>query len=592
MQKRIPKATIQDILSRTDIVELIQSRVAIVKKGQNYSSRCPFHEEKTPSFTVSSPKQFYYCFGCGAHGNAIGFLMAYDRMEFIDAITYLAEQTGIDISLETSTQADGQHQHLKDLYPLMERIANYYKNVLRNAPLAIQYLKSRGLTGQTAKDFGIGYAPPEWETLTKQLQCDGKQQQQMSTTGMLIRKDSGKTYDRFRSRIMFPIRDVRGRVIAFGGRSLGDDTPKYLNSPETPIFHKGNELYGLYEARQKNRTLHRILIVEGYMDVISLAQHGISYAVATLGTATNVKHVQKLLRYTEEIIFCFDGDRAGQQAAWKALTINLPILRDGIHIRFLFLPKDEDPDSLVRTIGKDAFEKRIQQAQSLSTVLFESLEQQIPLDSPDAKARFAHRALQLINTMPMGIFRQLMSQQLADRCHLPVDKLERLAFTPSEAPRRPASKRPTSQQGRVLAPAQLASTLLILYPYLAEKVTNLAVLEMVDAPGKSMLLQLIQCLKKRPDITTGQLLAEWENPEERQSIAKLAAHPLPISEDGVEAEFLGAIARLEERHTYQRLQQLINKAKSTDLSPTEKQQLQSLLANKTAEEPSDTKNSS
>ncbi len=580
MQTRIPQAAIQDILSRVDIVEIIQSRVALTKKGHNHLSRCPFHDEKTPSFTVSSTKQFYYCFGCSAHGNALSFLMTYDRMEFIDAITYLAQQAGIDVNYEAITQSNQPHQ---DLYPLMERIANYYKKTLRNAPQAIQYLKSRGLTGQTAKDYGIGYAPSEWDNLTRHLQNDTKHQQQMITAGMLIRKDSGKTYDRFRHRIMFPIRDVRGRIIAFGGRSIGDDTPKYLNSPETPIFHKSNELYGLYEARQKNQTLHRILIVEGYMDVISLHQHGITYAVATLGTATNVKHTQKLLRYTDEIIFCFDGDRAGQQAAWKALTINLPILRDGIHIRFLFLPKNEDPDSYIRTIGKEAFEERIQQAQSLSTVFFESLEQQFPLNSLDAKARFAIQAIQLLNTMPLGIFHQLMSQQLADRCHLPIEELDKLITAQSNGP-----ITPTSSNSLLLAPAQLASALLLQYPNLVDKISDLTALQTVEAPGKSMLIQLIQHFKKQPDLTTGKLLAQWDNAEEKQWIAKLAAHQLPIPEEGVEAEFLGAIARLEERYARQRRQQLIDKAKTTALSPAEKQQLQSLLTDKLARDTTDT----
>jgi len=569
MSNRIPKETIQDIVSRTDIIEVIQSRISIVKKGQNYSCRCPFHDEKTPSFSVNADKQFYYCFGCGAHGNVISFLIEYDRMEFMDALTYLAEQVGVTLNAEPPTEADQQRD---DLYPLMKRVENYYKQSLRHSPQAIEYLKSRGLTGQTAKDYGIGYAPPEWENLTCHLQCNAKQQGQLITAGMLIRKDSGKSYDRFRHRITFPIRDTRGRVIAFGGRSLGDDTPKYLNSPETPIFHKSNELYGLYEARQKNKTLQQILVVEGYMDVVSLAEHGINYAVATLGTATNAKHVQKLLRYTQDVIFCFDGDRAGQQAAWKALTINLPILRDDIQIRFLFLPEKEDPDSLVRTIGKDAFEKKLQEAKPLSAVFFESLEQQFPLKSLDAKARFAHEALQLIDTMPNGIFRQLMSQQLTDRCHLSMDEINRLGSSTQTA-----SETTPTRETRVLSPAQLASALLLQHPQLAQKIDDAST---NSANQKSLLIRLIAHFRQHPEITTGELLTQWDNTDERQTIAKLAAYQLPIPKAGVEAEFLGAIARLKERRAKQQLQALINKAKTTDLTTEEKQQLKSLLHDK------------
>lgn len=575
--QRISQAAIQDVLSRTDIVEIIQARLNIVKKGQNYQARCPFHDEKTPSFTVSAQKQFYYCFGCGAHGNAIGFLMAYDRMEFIDALTHLAQQAGIEVNPEAMRQPDPQRQAL---YPLMERISNYYKTELRQASNAIEYLKTRGLSGQTAKDYGIGYVPSDWDNLNKNLRPNANEHQQMITAGMIIQKENNNTYDRFRHRIMFPIRDVRGRVIAFGGRSIGDETPKYLNSPETPIFHKSYELYGLYEARKKNQTLERVLIVEGYMDVVSLYENGITYAVATLGTATNAKHVQKVLRYTNEIIFCFDGDNAGRQAAWKALTINLSALRDDIQIRFLFLPKGEDPDTLVRSIGKEAFEKLIRTAPSLSEVFFETLQIQIPPNSLDAKARFANKALQMINTMPKGIFRQLMTQQLADRCHISIDKLSHFSAPAQKSPT-PKSK---PRQGRALVPAQLASALLLQSPSLASKITNLEPLKLVDAPGKHMLIQLIQALKDQPNLTTGALLAQWDNSEEKEQIAQLAAHELPIPETGIEEEFLGAIARLEERHTEQQLQQLINKAKASGLTPNEKQALQALLANKTVQD--------
>ncbi|EKD77123.1 MAG: DNA primase, partial [uncultured bacterium] len=365
MKNRIPKAFIQDVVARTDIVAIIQSRVELKKRGHTYTACCPFHAEKTPSFTVSQSKQFYYCFGCGAHGNAIGFLMEYDHLSFVDAITDLAQQLGMVIPLEAN---DAETANYDVLYTQLYNAQTLYEKELKKSSTAIAYLKNRGLTGKIAKEFGIGYAPNAWEFLSQSLGKNKSDREALATAGMLIEKNPGHYYDRFRDRILFPIRDVRGKTIGFGGRTLTNEIPKYLNSPETPIFHKNQTLYGLYETCQHHRKLNRALVVEGYLDVISLAQHEINYAVATLGTALNAKHIQLLLRYTSDIIFCFDGDNAGQKAAWKALTFSLPLLRDGLNIRFLFLPQTEDPDSCVRKIGKDAFEKLIDNATDLPTV--------------------------------------------------------------------------------------------------------------------------------------------------------------------------------------------------------------------------------
>ena len=339
----IPQSFIDDLLNRSDIVDVVSSRIQLKKAGKNYSACCPFHKEKTPSFSVSPDKQFYYCFGCGAGGNALGFVMDHDQLDFPEAVEELAKRAGMDVPREESGRPRAPRQAVDSpLYTLLEAAAEHYRQALRNHPqrrYAVDYLKGRGLSGEIARDFGLGFAPPGWDNLFKQLGTDALQQKAMIDAGLLIENaDSGKRYDRFRDRIMFPIRDSRGRVIAFGGRVLGDDKPKYLNSPETPVFHKGQELYGLFEARKFNRDLDEIMVVEGYMDVIALAQQGLRNAVATLGTATSEEHLKRLFRLVPSVLFCFDGDAAGRNAAWRALESTLPSLQDGRRARFLFLP--------------------------------------------------------------------------------------------------------------------------------------------------------------------------------------------------------------------------------------------------------------
>src|SRR5579872_117414 len=380
MANRIPREFIQLLLSRIELVDLIDGRVPLRKKSaNNYFACCPFHTEKSASFSVSQNKQFYYCFGCGAHGNAIDFLMQYDRLEFPEAIEALARQAGLEVPREAGTVS---RPVVSDhFYTLLEDAAKFYQQQLKQSPTAIDYLKKRGLSGEMAKEFGLGFAPAGWDHLLQTLAKTDALKQALLDTGMLIKKDDGGYYDRFRERIMFPIRDRRGRIIAFGGRILEKGEPKYLNSPETPLFQKGHELYGLYHAQQRNRQLDRVLIVEGYMDVIGLFQHGITYAVATLGTATTTTHLQRLFRHTSEVIFCFDGDEAGRTAAWRALLVTLPIMHDEISIRFLFLPEGEDPDSLVRKEGKQDFENRIQNAATLSHFFFQSIAAQSNLTS-------------------------------------------------------------------------------------------------------------------------------------------------------------------------------------------------------------------
>ena len=416
----IPQSFIDDLLNRTDIVDVVSSRVQLKKTGKNFSACCPFHKEKTPSFSVSPDKQFYYCFGCGAGGNALGFVMDHDNLDFPQAVEELAKAAGMEVPREQNVKGQKPRQPTDSpLYPLLAAAAEFYRQALKSHPMrkaAVDYLKGRGLSGEIARDFGMGFAPPGWDNLYKHLSSDTLQQKVMIDAGLLIENaETGKRYDRFRDRVMFPIRDSRGRVIAFGGRVLGDDKPKYLNSPETPVFHKGQELYGLFEARKHNRNLDEIIVVEGYMDVIALAQQGLRNAVATLGTATSEEHLKRLFRVVPNVLFCFDGDQAGRNAAWRALEATLSSLQDGRRARFLFLPEGEDPDTLVRSEGTDAFKARINQhAQPLADYFFEQLTKESDPRSLEGKAHMATLAAPLIDKVPGANLRTLMRQRLSE----------------------------------------------------------------------------------------------------------------------------------------------------------------------------------
>ena len=446
----IPQSFIDDLLNRTDIVDVVSSRIQLKKTGKNYSACCPFHKEKTPSFTVSPDKQFYYCFGCGAGGNALGFVMDHDQLEFPQAIEELAKRAGMDVPREESGRGHKPRQPVDSpLYPLLNAAAEHYRQALKSHPqrkYAVDYLKGRGLTGEIARDFGIGFAPPGWDNLLKQLGADALQQKVMIDAGLLIENaENGRRYDRFRDRIMFPIRDSRGRVIAFGGRVLGDDKPKYLNSPETPVFHKGQELYGLYEARKHNRDLDEIMVVEGYMDVIALAQQGLRNAVATLGTATSEEHLKRLFRIVPSVLFCFDGDAAGRNAAWRALESTLSSLQDGRRARFLFLPDGEDPDTLVRAEGTDAFRARINQhAQPLADYFFKQLCEEADPRSLEGKAHLVTLAAPLIDKIPGNNLRALMRQRLSEITGLSGEALSQVASAPRSHAPNTTSQAPSS----------------------------------------------------------------------------------------------------------------------------------------------------
>lgn len=531
---RIPQSFIDDLLSRVDIVDVINRRVSLKKTGRNYSARCPFHEEKTPSFSVNPDKQFYYCFGCGAAGNAIGFIMDYDRQDFPSAIDSLAHSAGLEVPREElSPQQAQRQQRRKTIYDAMEQLAAYYQQQLRQHPeaqRAVDYLKQRGLSGQIARDFGMGFAPPGWDNALNRFGDSDEGRQQLLDAGMLVEKDdSDKIYDRFRNRIMFPIRDNRGRVVAFGGRVLGDDKPKYLNSPETDIFHKGRELYGLYEARQHNRQLDRLIIVEGYMDVVALAQYGIRCAVATLGTASNSDHLRTAFRYCPEIVFCFDGDDAGRRAASRALENALPTMEDGRRIRFLFLAEGEDPDDTVRRVGGPGFEALIARAAPLEEYFFDSFKDRANPDTLEGRAALAKLATPMLTQLPDGVFRELMFDELAKRSSLSRSALDTLrerseadaqaqAKPPSEssaaAPsRKPQASADTSELlGKLPAgkrdPALFALAMLLFAPSAIASATT-ALKAAPASPTSALLEEILSLLKKRPESSTAMLLGHW-----------------------------------------------------------------------------------
>jgi len=580
MAGRIPQSFIDEVLNRTDIVEIIDTRVPLRKAGREYKACCPFHTEKTPSFTVSQVKQFYHCFGCGEHGTAITFLMDYEHMEFVEAIEELARRAGLEVPREagdTHVQTPSTLPH----YALLERVAGYYQEQLRAHPeagRAVEYLKQRGLTGEIAARFAIGYAPPGWENLATALAADNTVNKQLLELGLTIERDSGSSaYDRFRDRIQFPIRDRRGRTIGFGGRVLDDSTPKYMNSTESPVFHKGQELYGLYEARKAVRKLERILVVEGYMDVVALAQFEINYAVATLGTATTHEHLERLFRAVPEVVFCFDGDRAGREAAWRALENTLPVLRDGREARFLFLPDGEDPDSLVRKTGKAAFEQQIATATHLSDFFFERLATNLDINSIDGRARLVTLAKPLLATLPDSMFQQLMIEQLAALAQTTPDQLAgRLDIPVIDSQPPPPKPAPVRQSGQK-SPVRQALELLLYEPSLAMKINQPAILQHCEVPGVPLLLEVLERLQQQPELTTGALLEHWRGREESQYLYKLAHWMPPLEDLELQADLQGHINEIQRQYIENRIEFLDSEQQLRQLSRAEKQEYGELL---------------
>ncbi|GFE81216.1 DNA primase [Steroidobacter agaridevorans] len=580
MSGLIPKHFIEELISRVDLVELIGSRVPLKKAGKEYKGCCPFHGEKTPSFTVVPDKNFYHCFGCGEHGNALGFLMKHDNLGFIDAIEELADRVGVEVPRE---QTPGQRPPPSDvLFATLEKAAAFYRSELMNTARGKDYFKSRGLTGETAATFALGYAPDAWDSVLKLLGGSDAERSRLLQVGLIIERDNRSGhYDRFRDRVMFPIRDARGRTIGFGGRVLDKGEPKYMNSPETELFHKGRELYGLYEARQASRTLSRLLIVEGYMDVVRLHQAGITYAVATLGTATTPEHLARVFRICNEVTFCFDGDRAGRAAAWKALENSLSQVREGRQIRFLFLPEGHDPDTLVGEEGREAFEARIKQAMPLSEYFINHLSAQVDTHSIDGRARLGEMARPLLERIPAGIFRELLAEEVAKTVGLKRDRLTSMLGEGAEKAAAPEPARrpmkPQVQTGRRNLVRQ-AIHLLVHYPEIADKVTLNPVLSTLERPGIPLLIELIEELAQRPCANTGALLERWRDRPDVEHLAKLAAQECLVDAAGAATDLAGAVQQLAAEAMEARQKLLLSRA--GQLTDAEKAELQGLLARK------------
>jgi DNA primase len=580
MSGLIPQHFIDDLIARADIVEVLGRRIQLKKAGREFKACCPFHDEKTPSFTVSPAKGFYHCFGCGEHGTALSFLMKYDHMEFVEAVEALAAMMGIEVPREESQRPARRYD---ELFQLMQKVEKHYREELRNHQPAVDYLKARGIDGATAKRFGIGFAPAGWSHLLDKFGTSREALDRLLALGLIIRKDNGKHYDRFRERIMFPIRDSRGRCIGFGGRVLGNEEPKYLNSPETVLFHKGRELYGLYEARQALRHIERLVIVEGYMDVVGLARHGIDFAAATLGTATTDEHLKRLFRVTDEVHFCFDGDRAGRAAAWRALETALPQIREGRQIRFIFLPDGQDPDSYVQTSGASGFEKAMDQALALSDYLVEELASQVDMNSVDGRARLAELAKPLVGSIPPGVYKELLIERLAEAVGLAAPKLQAIlaqdAAKATPPPRREGlsglrhQSKPSAAKPSIV---RRAMSLLLNNPGAAGKL-DVEQLAGVTKPGTELLRDLIETVQAEPNMTTAGLLERWRTHEEGRHLGKLAAVELPVSEDfDAAAELEQCIAQLALAGKRERVDFLIEKERLSSLSDAERSELRQL----------------
>jgi len=565
MRGLIPDSFIDELLARVDIVDVIERRVPLKKAGREWTACCPFHNERSPSFYVSPAKQFFHCFGCGAHGSAVKFLMDYERLEFPDAVEELAQTVGLTVPREGGRDA-APREDKTDLYALLDAAASWYEGELPRNLDAQAYCRKRGLDAETIKRFRLGWAPAGYDGVIKALGNTPRRMDLLNEAGMVASSERGSKYDRFRERLMFPILDRRGRVIAFGGRVLSSEqSPKYLNSPETPLFHKGRELFALWQVKQANANLVRIVVVEGYMDVIALHQAGLPIAVATLGTATTPEHTEVLFRAAPDVVFCFDGDRAGRAAAWKALESALPRLRDGRQAYFLFLPDGEDPDSLVRKEGKDGFEKRIREAMPLSDYFFNELSHDVDMASLDGRARLAERARPLIAKLPDGAFRDLMAQELEKRSGA-------RAMLQAEPAAHRAVQRPVAVQRSLV---RSAISLLLAQPGLADQVEKPYRFLRLDKPGVGLLAELLDIARARPGINSAMLVEHFAERPEYGSLQKLMA-ALSVGEpESQRLEFISALERMEHQSLIQRRDFL--SARRGELSDDEKAELRTLL---------------
>lgn len=550
MAGRIPQSFIDEILSRVDIIDIIDGYVPLKKAGKNHQALCPFHEEKTPSFTVSQQKQFYHCFGCGANGTVISFLMDYAGMDFIEVIETLAARMGMEVPREDSVTA--YKEDFSELYELMQMVANYYCQQLREHPQAtraVEYLKSRDISGKIAAEFELGYAPPGWDNLINQLGISNAAKQRLARVGMILQKTGGGFYDRFRDRIMFPIRDQRGRVIGFGGRIIDQGTPKYLNSPETPIFHKGRELYGLYQARHKNKHLDQIHVVEGYMDVIALAQFNIWHAVASLGTAVTTDQLEKVFKQTSQVIFTFDSDEAGRQAAWRALDTVLPLLKEGRRCFFQFLPMGEDPDSYVRKKGNKVFQDT-SEATALSDFLLDRLKDNLNLDTREGQAAMIEQSLPYLEKLPPSALRKIIIKDIATLTSISTDVFEELIREKDrdKIKHKIQPGKYTLKQKREGSHISKVISILLQYPQIDQK-DYLEQLDNVEMPGIGFLRELMTFIKSRPEITCGGILEHWRDSKYSNRLTELASTDLLLSElPQLETELSNLIDRIINSH--------------------------------------------
>jgi DNA primase len=535
---RIPQHFINDLIDRADIVSVIDERVTLKKTGKNYSGLCPFHDEKTPSFSVSPDKQFFHCFGCQESGTVLTFLMKYERLEFVEAVEMLARDMGMEVPRE---QGRGPVVKVdEDLYTVLEQAERFYRNQLRGASAAVDYLKGRGLTGEIARDFGIGYAPAEWHGVGEALTNERVSEEKLLTAGLLTKNDKGRVYDRFRDRIMFPIRDTRGRVIAFGGRILSQDGgPKYLNSPETPIFFKAQELYGLYEARKALRNIEELLVVEGYMDVVALAQNGIVNAVATLGTATGEAHFKKLYRCADRVVCCFDGDKAGRSAAWRALESALPVLNEHRQLKFAFLPDGEDPDSLIRTQGQPAFQGFIDNAVPALEFLLSRLADGLDLATLDGRAKFIGLASPYVEKITPGVLRDLVQARVRD-----------LGGMAQPLPRsKPAFRRPNPQQAqRTQELSQRMAEILLRLPSLWQQLSDQQRQDLQLHAGElGVFGALVQLVQQHPEADSEEILVRWQGLPGYDDIQQLAQRKSLLDLAGQQKAFFEGIEKMLKR---------------------------------------------
>jgi DNA primase len=577
MAGRVPRNFIDDLLNRVDIVEVIDSRVPLKKKGREYWACCPFHGEKTASFSVSSGKQFYHCFGCQKSGNAVGFLMDYDHMEFVEAIESLAHSLGIEVPYEQGTAPAKPAQGLESMYQSMEQSSQYYETQLKQTPEAIEYLKNRGISGQTAKTFAIGYAPPGWNNLSGD-------EKQLVETGMLVKKESGNAYDRFRHRLMFPIRDRRGRTIAFGGRVINpEDNPKYLNSPESPLFHKSDEIYGLYELKKAVTNIDRIYVTEGYMDVVALAEHGVKTAVATLGTAINNRQIESLFRVCKNLVFCFDGDAAGKKAAWRSLEQCLASLKEGRLARFLFLPEGQDPDSYISEFGGEAFDQQVDQASTLTEYLFETLLTECNIKTLEGRAQFLDRLRPYFMQIPLQSLKDQILAEVEQRTGQQIDTRMLRLLGEDKPVAATANRMPEPHW----TPTRLAINLLLMKPALAQSTGTHDELAESGIPGVDLLLKILDRIHDEPEISTQNLLDRFKGDDHESHLYKLAAMEPPVEDDeSLERMFADCLQSLRKQYIDHRQKQLITKLQTGEtLSDAEKLEHKKLFTNQSLDTP-------